>query len=56
MPENANSKQQILVTSMDISQDANNYMQKINKITHPFPEILVICYSRELWTCQTLPN
>ena len=49
MSDNANPKQQTLVASMDIQQDANNYMQKIKKITQPFPEILVIYYFRELW-------
>ena len=44
MPDNANPKQQVLVASIDIQQDANNYIQKINKITQPFPEILVICF------------
>ena len=29
----------MLVASINIQQDANNYMQKINKITQPFPEI-----------------
>ena len=42
MPDNASPKQHILVASMDIQQDANNYMQKINKIAQPFLEILVI--------------
>ena len=34
---------------MDMYQDANNYMQKANKITQTFPEILAICCFRELW-------
>ena len=41
---------------MDIQQDPNNYMQKMNKITQPFPEILVICYYGEVWACWTIPN
>ena len=41
---------------MDIQQDANNYMQKINKITQPSPEVLVICYLSELWACWNKPN
>ena len=47
MPDNARPKYQILVASMDIQQDASNYMQNINKITQPFPEIMMI-YFREL--------
>ena len=31
---------------MDIQQDANNYMQNINKITQLFPEIMI--YFREM--------
>ena len=46
----------MLVASMDSEQDANNYMQKINKITQPFLEILVIYYFGELWACRTIPN
>ena len=30
---------------MDISQDANNYLQNISKITQPFPKILVFVAS-----------
>ena len=26
-------------------------MQQINKITQPFPEILLLCYFGEPWTC-----
>ena len=29
-------------------------MQKINKITQPFPEILAICYFMELCVCHTI--
>ena len=47
MPDNVSPKQQILVASMDIQQNANDYMQKINTITQPFLEILVI--SRKGW-------
>ena len=48
MPDNVSPKWHIFVASMDIYQDANNYLQKINKITQPFPKILVICCYREL--------
>ena len=33
---------------MAIQQDANNYMQKINKISQPFPEILVMLFQRNV--------
>ena len=56
MPNSANPKKHIFVASMDIEQDAKNYMQKINKITKPFPEILTIYYFRELRTCRTIPK
>ena len=56
MSNNTSPKYQILVVSMDIEQDANNYMQKFNKIMQPSPEILVICYFKELLTCWTLPT
>ena len=32
------------------------YMQQINKTTQPFPEILLLCYSGEPWTCPGMPN
>ena len=35
MRDNASPKYQILVTSMDIHQDANNYMQKTTKSLNP---------------------
>ena len=41
---------------MDVQQDAINYIQKINKITQPSPEILAIYYFRELWAGWTIPN
>ena len=50
MPDNASPKYQIVVGSMYIQQNANIYMQAINKITQPSPEILVI-YFRELSAC-----
>ena len=56
LPDNGSRNKQILVASMDIQQNAKNFMQKINKISQPFPEILVICYFREFWSCQTIPN
>ena len=37
---------------MDIQQDAYNKMQKINKITEPFPVILTICYFGQFWACR----
>ena len=33
---------------MAIQQDANNYMQKINKISQTFPEILVMLFQRNV--------
>ena len=30
-------------------------MQQINKITQPFPDILLLCYFGELWTCPGMP-
>ena len=30
-------------------------MQQINKITQPFPEILLLCYL-EPWTCPDKPD
>ena len=31
-------------------------MQKINKITQLFLELLAICYLRDFWACHTIPN
>ena len=31
-------------------------MQQIKKITQPFPEILLLCYFREPWTCSGMPD
>ena len=31
-------------------------MQKINKITQPFPKILLLCYFGEPWTCSGMPE
>ena len=56
MADKVSLNEQILEASMDIQQDANNYMQKINKITQPSPDILVMCYFRELWACWNKPN
>ena len=56
MADKVSLNEQILEASMDIQQDANNYMQKINKITKLSPDILVMCYFRELWACWNIPN
>ena len=31
-------------------------MQKINKTTQTFPEILLLCYFGEPWTCSGMPD
>ena len=31
-------------------------MQQINKITRPFPEILLPCYFGKPWTCPGMPD
>ena len=31
-------------------------MQQINKITRPFPEILVFCYFGERYACPGMPD
>ena len=31
-------------------------MQQINKITQPLPEILLLCYFGEPWTCPGNPD
>ena len=31
-------------------------MQQINKIPQPFPEIFLLCYFGEPWTCPDMPN
>ena len=31
-------------------------MQQIKKITQPFPEILLLCYFQEPWTCSGMPD
>ena len=54
MADKVSLNEQILEASMDIQQDANNYMQKINKITQLSPDILVMCYFRELWACWNI--
>ena len=33
-----------------------NYKQQINKITSPFPEILVVCYFGEHWACPGITD
>ena len=33
-----------------------NYMQQKNKTTQPFPEILLLCYFGEPWTCPGMPD
>ena len=33
-----------------------NYMQQIIKITQHFPEILLLCYFGEPWTCPGMPD
>ena len=33
-----------------------NYMQQINKIAPPFPEIFVICYFGEHWACPGMSD
>ena len=32
------------------------YMQQMNIITQPFPEILLLCYFGEPWTCPGMPD
>ena len=31
-------------------------MLQINKITQPVPEILLLCYLGEPWTCPDMPD
>ena len=31
-------------------------MEQINKTTQPFPEILLLCYFGESWTCPGMPD
>ena len=31
-------------------------MQQINKITQPFPQILLLSYFGEHWTCPGMPD
>ena len=33
-----------------------NYMQQIDNITQPFPEILLLCYFGEPWTCPGMAD
>ena len=33
-----------------------NYSQQMYKITQPFPEILLLCYFGEPWTCPGMPD
>ena len=33
-----------------------NYMQQINKIAQPFPEIFAICYFGEQWACPGMSD
>ena len=56
MADKVSLNEQIFEASMDIQQDAKNYMQKINKITQPSPDILVMCYFRELRACWNITN
>ena len=45
----------IFVASVDIQHDTNNYIQQINKITQPCPEILALSYFRACWACPGMP-
>ena len=31
-------------------------MEQINKTTQPFPEILLLCYFGENWSCSGMPD
>ena len=32
------------------------YMQQINKIIQPFPDMLLLCYFGEPWKCSGMPD